>query len=68
MIELGLSILFTICLFLVEIKKAILKFFNETNINEMIENINQIKEQYSWSIFTKKLLALTNSKKNNITS
>lgn len=50
-----------------EIKKAILKFFNETNINEMIENINQIKEQYSWSIFTKKLLALTNSKKNNIT-
>jgi len=51
-----------------EIKKAILKFFNETNINEMIENINQIKEQYSWSIFTKKLLALTNSKKNNITS
>ena len=51
-----------------EIKKAILKFFNETNINEMIENINQIKEQYSWSIFTKKLLALTNSKKNNISS
>ena len=50
-----------------EIKKAILKFFNETNINEMIENINQIKELYSWSIFTKKLLALTNSKKNNIT-
>lgn len=50
-----------------EIKEAILKFFNETNINEMIENINQIKEQYSWSIFTKKLLALTNSKKNNIT-
>ena len=28
----------------------------------MIENINQIKELYSWSIFTKKLLALTNSK------
>jgi glycosyltransferase involved in cell wall biosynthesis len=51
-----------------EIKKAILKFFNETNINEMIENINQIKEQYSWSIFTKKLLALTNSKKNNLSS
>ena len=51
-----------------EIKKAILKFFNETNINEMIENINQIKELYSWSIFTKKLLALTNSKKNNIPS
>lgn len=51
-----------------EIKKAILKFFNKTNINEMIENINQIKEQYSWSIFTKKLLALTNSKKNNISS
>ncbi|MGB1988007.1 MAG: glycosyltransferase [Flavobacteriales bacterium] len=51
-----------------EIKKAILKFFNETNINEMIENINQIKEQYSWSIFTKKLLALTSSKKNNILS
>ncbi len=46
-----------------EIKKAILKFFDETNINEMIENINQIKEQYSWSIFTKKLLALTNSKR-----
>ena len=33
--------------------KNILKFFNETNINEMIENINQIKKQYSWSIFTK---------------
>tara|TARA_B100001741_G_scaffold263396_1_gene228069 strand:+ start:11949 stop:13094 length:1146 start_codon:yes stop_codon:yes gene_type:complete len=51
-----------------EIKKAILKFFNKTNINKMIENINQIKEQYSWSIFTKKLLALTYSKKNNTTS
>ena len=51
-----------------EIKKAILKFFNETNINEMIENINQIKEQYSWSIFTKKLLALTSFKKNEILS
>ena len=46
--------------------KAILKFFNETNINEMIENINQIKEQYSWSIFTKKLLALTSSKEQHI--
>ena len=51
-----------------EIKKAILKFFNETNINEMIENINQIKQQYSWSIFTKKLLALTSFKKNDILS
>ena len=51
-----------------DIKKAILKFFNKTNINKMIENINQIKEQYSWPIFTKKLLALTNSKKNNIPS
>ena len=51
-----------------EIKKAILKFFNKTNINKMIENINQIKEQYSWSIFTKKLLALTYSNKNNTTS
>ena len=51
-----------------EIKKAILKFFNKTNINEMIENIKQIKKQYSWSIFTKKLLALTNSKKNNTKS
>ena len=51
-----------------DIKKAILKFFNKTNINKMIENINQIKEQYSWSIFTKKLLALTYSKKNNTTS
>lgn len=51
-----------------EIKKAILKFFNETNINEMIENINQIKKQYSWSIFTKKLLALTSFKKNDILS
>ena len=51
-----------------EIKKAILKFFNETNINEMIENINQIKEQYSWSIFTKKLLSLTSSKKIKIPS
>ena len=49
-----------------EIKKAILKFFNETNINEMIENINQIKKHYSWSIFTKKLLALTSFKKNDI--
>ena len=51
-----------------EIKKAILKFFNKTNINKMIENINQIKEQYSWPIFTKKLLALTYSKKNNTKS
>ena len=51
-----------------EIKKAILKFFNKTNINEMIENIKRIKEKYSWSIFTKKLLALTDSKNNNITS
>ena len=51
-----------------DIKKAILKFFNKTNINKMIENINQIKEQYSWPIFTKKLLALTYSKKNNTKS
>ena len=38
-----------------------MKFFNETNINEMIENINQIKKQYSW-LFLQKLLALTSSK------
>ena len=41
-----------------EIKNAILKFFDNKDSKEMIENIKEIKTQYSWSIFTKNLLSL----------
>jgi len=45
-----------------EIKSAILKFFDDENSTRMTEHIKDIKKKYSWSIFTKSLLSLTNSK------
>ena len=46
-----------------EIKDAILKFFDHKNSKEMVENIKEIKTQYSWSIFTKNLLSLLSQNK-----
>jgi len=46
-----------------EIKSAILKFFRLSNVDEMINNIKELKAQYSWSLFTKNLLSLMDSEK-----
>ncbi len=40
------------------ITEAILKYFNETDKNQMIENIIDEKKKYSWEILTKKLVSL----------
>jgi len=41
-----------------EIKKAILKFYDSTDIDGMIKNIQKEKEKYSWSNFTNVLFSL----------
>ena len=41
-----------------KIKDAILKFYESTEKNKMIENIKEEKKKYSWSNFTNVLFSL----------
>ena len=41
-----------------KIKDAILKFYESTDKNKMIENIKEEKKKYSWSNFTNVLFSL----------